>query len=361
VGEGTSVSLSWNAANDQGRVANPGRSRHFAFSFKRHVTWVVASAFLLCNVLICTAQIATSTSPIPSLVALTCIVACFGVFGITSFRPPSARRTLLIVMLTVVAASMQFFLPGEAASPRVSSWYLASLAAILLVLVFQHHAALAWSGMVALVAIVCIAAVARDAVTAESLGVAVRPILILTFGSIFVIPLNIFQTRIMKLRFVEQAQLADKAFAQTARAERHTHALRLKRDVGPLLATLSLGTALNSDHVAQCRALEGSLRDDYRGHRLTQPTLVTVARNARIRGVDVVLLDDAQGAPLLPSDIAEINSWMAESLEHVESGQFTGRILPADRAELATIVIHSDGTETDLSFIRSNASAPSPL
>jgi hypothetical protein len=360
VGVGTSVALSWNVASANGDVPHASDVRQFDFSFKRYVTWVVAGAFLACNVLICTAQIARSTNPVPSLIALACIVACCAVLGLSNFRSPSLTNTVMIVLFTALAASMQFFHDSAGMSPRVNSWYLASLAAILLVLVFQHHAALAWTGMGALVVMVFLAAATRDMFTTQSLAVAVRPVLILTFGSIFVIPLSIFQTRIMKLRLGEQEQMAEEAFAQTARLERHKSALRLKRDVGPMLSTLSLGNTLSSEHVALCLALEGTLRDESRGHRLTHPSLVNAARNARIRGIDVVLLDDARGTTLLASEILAINAWMADSLEHVESGQFTGRILPAGRAELATIVIHSDGTETDLSYIRSNAPASAP-
>ncbi len=349
-GEGTTVVLKWNEPTLQAAAAADRDTPRFNFDFRRSITWAIASVFLACTALICAVRVAASPNPLPSVIAWICLAACVGVLGSSSSRVATASRTSVIILVTMIAASLQFFEAPSAEPPRVTSWYLTSIAAILLVLVFQHHARLAWFGMLGMVAIVVTSALLHDALNPDHLAVLIRPLLILSFGTIFLIPLNIFHGRIQRLRVAEELRIAEEVFDQTARAHRHHSALQLKFDAGSLLDTLSLGLELTGSQVAQCVALEGTLRDQSRGHRLTQPQLVDAARLARMRGVDVVLLDDAQHSPLRPEDVASVNSWMAEQLTNVPVGRFTGRILPRGREDIATIVVNASDEETSLSF-----------
>jgi hypothetical protein len=53
----------------------------------------------------------------------------------------------------------------------------------------------------------------------------------------------------------------------------------------------------------------------------------------------VLLLDDSDGEGVTDADVLGITTWMSGHLATVTEGQFVGRILPAGRSELATIVI----------------------
>ena len=59
---------------------------------------------------------------------------------------------------------------------------------------------------------------------------------------------------------------------------------------------------------------------------------------ARRRGVDVVLIDDSPDHELSEDELDQIAEWMAGRLAEETEGRFTGRILPAGRRAVASVV-----------------------
>jgi NADPH-dependent 2,4-dienoyl-CoA reductase/sulfur reductase-like enzyme len=63
--------------------------------------------------------------------------------------------------------------------------------------------------------------------------------------------------------------------------------------------------------------------------------VLSAARAARERGVEVTLLDDSAAA----GGAAAVAELLARELATIDSGSVTARLQPAGRSELATIVI----------------------
>ena len=70
--------------------------------------------------------------------------------------------------------------------------------------------------------------------------------------------------------------------------------------------------------------LEGALRDQIRTPGLTDQRLNESLASARRRGVNVLLLDEAEGAA--PSVRARASSWLADELDAATGDRFVGRI-----------------------------------
>lgn len=106
--------------------------------------------------------------------------------------------------------------------------------------------------------------------------------------------------------------------------------------VEPVLSLLeSPETTSPRQRAVECVALAGALRDRLRARRLAAPPLSDAARRARLRGVDVMLLDDGP-EDLDPDLLEQARSWLAKQLDRAPSGRFSGRLLPAGRRAWAS-------------------------
>ena len=111
-----------------------------------------------------------------------------------------------------------------------------------------------------------------------------------------------------------------------------------------MLERIGEGRDLTAQEAAECRVLEGLLRDEYRGGRLAREPVVSAVADARRRGVDVVLIDDVPERVVDSSRLEVILDWLAEGVSGAETS-FLGRMLPVGRAADVSAAI--DGRATD--------------
>lgn len=83
------------------------------------------------------------------------------------------------------------------------------------------------------------------------------------------------------------------------------------------------------------------MRDTLRGGGLKSPDIAAAARNARLRGAAVILLDD-RNDQLDAASSAVVESAVLAELETLHEGSVTVRLLPPGREIMATIV-RNDG------------------
>lgn len=116
----------------------------------------------------------------------------------------------------------------------------------------------------------------------------------------------------------------------------------LRARVVPVLNRLADDDPLDEHDRSACASLEGQLRDEYRAGVLVRDPLDAAVRAARARGVDVVLLDDGDGSA---SDVLvdEVARWMAPLVDGARQ-RVLGRLLPAGRSTIATIVTDDETT-----------------
>lgn len=95
---------------------------------------------------------------------------------------------------------------------------------------------------------------------------------------------------------VRTAAAAAQAVRQARVAERDRRVAEVDRLARPVLERIAAGGPLDDDQRHACRRLEALLRDGIRGRRLVDERVRDAADRARQAGVEVVMLDDSDGA-----------------------------------------------------------------
>ncbi|MBO0982051.1 hypothetical protein [Microbacterium sp. SD291] len=135
-----------------------------------------------------------------------------------------------------------------------------------------------------------------------------------------------------------------KAWQLAERDSSHANALRLQALVGGMLERIGQGSRLTAAEAAECRVLEGRLRDEYRGGRLAREPVISAVADARRRGVDVVLIDDVPEREVSDASLEAILHWLAEGARRAESS-FLGRMLPVGRTVDVSAAIDEHATD----------------
>ena len=74
------------------------------------------------------------------------------------------------------------------------------------------------------------------------------------------------------------------------------------------------------------------------------PTVVSAARRARRRGVDVVLLDDSDPETVDPGDLDAVLAQVTQALDGAADGRIVARLLPPGRAGIATLLVDTSAS-----------------
>ena len=134
------------------------------------------------------------------------------------------------------------------------------------------------------------------------------------------------------------------------RAHRESEALMrqamtsVRRRVEPLLTAIADGAPITTGMRTRARMLEAELRDERRASFFTGTRVITAARVARARGIDVILLDDRGTGNGLTDDAQEVIIGQAvQALDDARRGQVVIRLLPPhQRPRLLSIVTDND-------------------
>jgi signal transduction histidine kinase len=333
-GMGTRVSLAWTAPPDPETAAPDVRSPRRAIA-------VVVAVFVAGQGLAALAAALTSSLWwAPPLLYLLLLAVADGVRRSVRARPSLARGWLLaaaVVAIVVAGACVVPFTYGEL-------WFVGAGAFVFAALALVGRPLVAASAQVVVSVAVIAVAIARAAPT-ETIGhVLTRPLLVVAIAVALVFVIGRLRTRRAFLHGRALAESGRLAWDAAARAELAVRATALRAAVMPLLDRLRGDAPLTAEDRRACLTIEGQLRDEYRAGALVREPLSAAVRAARMRGIDVVLLDDGDGSA---SDAVmdEIAAWMA-ALVGTARTSVVGRMLPPGRAALATVV--RDDEETTL-------------
>jgi hypothetical protein len=280
-------------------------------------------------------------SPYPTLIA----IVLFGAICVAVTRSATDRisltLSLLVIAVGVVSAllvSWQLLRPGGYAQ-----WYFGAAVAALFFLSLRGRVALAWVGfgLVGGVIVVWGLTTGMDLVTALVLVAKQTPILIV--GTLFATALR--RTGDQVRRFADEA--AARAITEGEQLaisqEREFRLHNLGGAVSPMLELLARGEPTTPEQRLEFALAEAELRDSLRARALSATGITSAAREARRRGVEVILLDDSDPAQLSPGDLAIASLRIGRVLSEAREGRVTARLLPPGRAAIATIVV--DGAE----------------
>ncbi|MBJ8347598.1 hypothetical protein [Antrihabitans sp. YC2-6] len=137
-------------------------------------------------------------------------------------------------------------------------------------------------------------------------------------------------------------QVADEVVAAATLEERDQQLNVLAQLARPLLERVAEETPLTADEELSCELLEAHLRDRLRAPALIDPAITDLVRAARIRGVDVDLIDD-HGMDGVEEQVREvIRAAVGDALRTTTSGAVRIRILPPGRPTVASILVRCD-------------------
>ncbi|NMN95084.1 hypothetical protein [Antrihabitans stalactiti] len=202
----------------------------------------------------------------------------------------------------------------------------------------------AWINVLAMIAVTAIWSASTGQGFLHGVGISVinlGPLLMATFFAYTIRPAA---RAIFDLREESTRRIATEAAATAALVERDEQMQQLDQLVRPILSTIANPEQLDSTTKLECALLEAHLRDKLRAPALDQPSVAAAARQARQRGVEVVMVDDHG----LDDDDDEIGprlfSLVSTELGRAEAGTVTIRILPPHRQLLATILAYDPAT-----------------
>lgn len=250
------------------------------------------------------------------------------------------RRVALVLALCAVGAVLMFvYLPAETGAP-FAHWHLGAITLILVVLAARGQIRSAWLGYTVLAALAVCWAVETGQSPMVGFDLVIRHAGTLLAGTLFVVGLDRTEGTLQVLNQRDSAQASRNATTVAAIDEREAELVRVNLLARPTLQRLAAPYALTEAERAQCLLVEASLRDAIRGRSLFVEPVITAVNAARRRGVQVTMLDDSGESQ--PDSPAAFAVTVAEVLDTVAHGRITVRVLPADRPDVATLVVESD-------------------
>lgn len=343
-GTGTVVTLGWHRGTIATTVPDAGTRwlSPLVHVVGRRGWRTVATVFVGGQLLLAAlATAATRDRPGVGLLALAGVLVAATLVWRRPASPPSRSRGLAAVVV-LAAVSAITCAQGPLDGPSYAQlWYLTSAALVLVGLAVAGRPGLAVLGVAASASAVAWGVADGRVVAVEATVALVRAVSIVALGVLLVVASRRVQSATMRAEAAELAALQVRARRRARGAELAARGRELERLVGGPLERIADGPPLTADERRACAALEGRLRDVHRGGRLARPPLTAAAMDARSRGVDVTLLDDARH-PIDDAELDRIARWMQAQLEPLRAGSFTGRILPTGRDGIASVVAGDD-------------------
>lgn len=311
---------------------------------------VIVFLFIASNAVFALATLDRMSTPWPPFVALALI--SIGALLVTRPHPdpfPTLDTAVVIGIVVVTALVVSWSMPVTGSLGR-ESWHLGAATWLLFFLALRRRAPIAWLGILLLAGVTLWWALSTDHSPIFALNLVQTHMGILLVATLFASSLRRTAKTINTLttRSIDAAAAA--AAADAGREIRRQRVAELAALAVPPLDQIASGTPLTDDDRRHIQTIEAELRDSVRGRALSVPSIAKAARAARSRGVEVNLLDD-RGAPL-PSGNAmqKLIAIVVGSLEDMQQGTLTVRMLPMGRDVAVTVVSRDDAKRLRLSL-----------
>lgn len=229
-----------------------------------------------------------------------------------------------------------------------TTWHVAGVATLMAIITVRQHPVMAWLGISFLIA---------QTVTWGGFGVLFTSGV---FGAFLLVLaaqatsslLSASTKAAQEFREKSLATDAQTAAKSAARSERQKRVQQTLSQALPLLQrVVETGGDLSPLERQEAALTENELRDKIRGKELDHPILNAEVRAARLRGIEVQLLDDGGLSELSRTDRNEILTKVAKSLEAVQSGRVVIRAASGDGWSLTVTALRKGEEKPDL-FLR---------
>jgi hypothetical protein len=277
---------------------------------------------------------------IPSYVALFVVTAAALVVARPGPDPLPLPLAILVSSVAPISAALISWNLPTSGSPGYENWHLGACAFLMFFLVLRNRPLWAWIGLVAMAAVTIGWTVDVGQGVLSGVNQVDRHFGILLIGTLFNFAFQRTSARIRLIQIAEQDRLVADAVADEATATRRRYAAALGESTREMLLLITRRGNLDEADQRECLLIEASLRDRLRGRSFYRHTLIDEVRAARIRGVDVVLLDDRGPADgtIADEELRDaVAAVVAEELATLDAGKLTARMLPRGRSVIATV------------------------
>ena len=273
------------------------------------------------------------------------VVALISVFYYVNREMPALLAWVNLLVVVIVPQLVHEAIYAATVDSQ-SSWYVSGLGALMAVTAIRGQQAVSWIGAAVLSLEVLVtggtgALFNSGLAGAMSLVVAAN-VLSYAFSGIE------RETRTYLDKAIEiEASAAIESATRLERSRRLNETLRVSY---PLLQKIASGQ-LDEESKKEAKLLEAQLRDSIRGRELIDSKLQEAIRSARVRGVEVVVLDEGGMESLAENSKSEIRQKFATELDQVSRGRVTIRA-PRGGKTHATFVASRPGTATPDVFLK---------
>ena len=317
------------------------------------------SAWLVLTLFLGTQIVLAILNPLPNLaldfsaLLLTCAAAV--ALAIPGDTLPLVTTVIIAAVPTVVATLMSFTLPASS-NLGYGAWHFGADGFLMFFLALRNRPWWAWAGLAGMWAVTLLWSNLIGLGIGVGIALVEREAGVLLIGTLF----NLGFTRTSaKISALHRVQLHKEGLAAEAQASIQTRMERtahLDRSTTAMLKRLSAESPISDEDRASCLLLEASLRDSVRARSLDREPVMSEAKAARSRGIEVTLLDDSGCDDLSEVVGAEVHGRLlaavAQRLHDTASGRLTARVLPIDREVLATITREAGGPSETLEVSR---------
>jgi hypothetical protein len=333
----------------------------------RHLLHLRSTGMRLIFALIFVTQLVLAVASISGVVAVWPVVAGLVVFaaGFTFIVAPHAEPFPAVWVVSVLTTSVVtnvlvlWNLPPSG-WPVYADWSFGATAWLYFFLAYRGRIFCAWVGWALMVMVAQIWSAGIGETPLQSINHVIRHAGTILIAVLFRGLLVRAAGRTTALQKERLLQVAAEAASQAELKEREAQGIRLRNEAKPALQKISAGEYLAPENQQRFRLMEANLRDVLRGGELVSYRVTRAVEQARILGVEVILMDD-RNTPLTEHDTMRIEAVIIGELSGLDHGRFTARLLPIGRGTLASIVATSEGFRRRVDLTEDSELELSPL
>ncbi|GAC47022.1 hypothetical protein [Gordonia aichiensis] len=312
-------------------------ARHLLGMRERGV-WLVAGAFI-CGCWLAALTSAGTVTNVAGPIAAAIIYSAATIALIAAEGDPlPVVPTVLLAATGPVCSTLVLSVSSAAAitSVAVAMSHGAS-AAIYAFMVVRGRRLTPWIGFLATVVVFATWGAMSGAGAVASVVQVAADVAPLLMAMLFSYTLNPTAQQVFSLRQQTTVRVAQLAASRAAADERTRQVRHLDSLARPLLELIASGAELSAQQRLDCEILEAHLRDRLRAPLMSELDLDDPAYQARLRGVDVVLIDDSttEIARELRERIAQVATNM---LDAAHDGEVFVRVSPSNRSTAASVL-----------------------
>lgn len=279
-------------------------------------------------------------SPWPTVFGVVILLAV-GVLLTLDRSEPMSRLTAILVAISwlsvALLVSWQLEEPGGH-----SQWFYGAGTVCMFFVGLRGRQLISWIGFGGLSAIVAVWTITAGFGPLTALLLVGKQLPIMLVSTLFSYGLRRTTRSIMRLSEETSTRAAVEAAQLATTAERNERLAELDAIATPLLARLVAEEPLTEEDRLEFAVAEAQLRDGLRARALCSSEVVDAARDARRRGIQVLLLDDRYPAEAAPDVLATVRARVATALRSATDGRVVARLLPEGRDEVATILVDGE-------------------